>query len=147
MSIYPVTEDNIENFSILTTPKRSYSSSSTGCVTGSIYIQSRRPHTIKNPESSPLFINNAANDINVEALRVDTLAVMQNVVASAGAITSSVSAGAMANYLSGVHSVRISSLNESTLQISRWTPTEHIDKFFNRKSTIKNSLIPFYRGT
>ena len=69
MAILPVTADDIEFFTTLVNPSRSYSSSSSG-VTGSLSLFARSSHIEKEVRPLTSFNDSFVNDQDIETSRL-----------------------------------------------------------------------------
>lgn len=137
MTIQPVTPDDIETFTIVTNPARSFSSSSSG-LTGSVYVFARRSASEKEITPQPAFIDSIHNDANLSSL-------LDAVVNSTWQGTD-ISAG-VSQYLSGVHAQQASVRKQKFLEVIRFTPPVTLTADSIRKTIIKDTLMPFYRNT
>lgn len=133
MSIVKLTPDHFEQFTLVTHPKRTYTSSSMG-VTGSAYVYSRRSDSEK--ETAPLsaFIDSVHSDVNVNSL-------LRSIQKSG---SSDISLG-MSAYMSLVHSQSSSARLNKEVTIQRLTPDSVFSSNTTKKSNIKNILMPYYR--
>lgn len=69
-SIYNVDPSDVETFTVVTHPIRTYSSSSTGGVTGSVYVFARRSHIEKDAGPDPSFVESRHDEAHIaETLR------------------------------------------------------------------------------
>lgn len=140
MSIIRVNNDDVETFTLVTTPNRYFASSSLGGTTGSIKVLPRQSDIEKDSSASSLF-----NDSSSAAL------VAQNFDEESSNIKKSVSSKRSAGspvyseldgYLSLVDSTK--SKETQTLEIERFTPTTRFTKYNTRKNVIKDVLMPHY---
>jgi len=140
MAIIPVTADDVELFTIVTTPNRFYSSSSLG-ITGSVKVFPRQSHLEKDTTKSLIFNDTAGNvivDSNFDSLSKNIKDHARTIREIGQPITSDV--GQYFNLVSG-------SLTKTrdVLDIERFTPTTRITKRTISKNNVKDMLMPFYR--
>ena len=64
-SIYQVDPSDVETFTVVTHPIRTYSSSSTTGVTGSVYVFARRSHIEKDPRPDPSFVETRHDAVHI----------------------------------------------------------------------------------
>lgn len=137
MTIQRIGPDDIETFTIVTNPVRSFSSSSAG-LTGSVYVFARRSDSEKELVPVPSFVDSVHNDANLSLL-------LDNVTRAA--ITSSNILAGVTQYLSGVSAQQASVRKQKFLEVLRFTPTVTLTSDSIRKSLVKDSLMPYYRNT
>lgn len=137
MAIFPVTEEDIEVFSTLINPKRSYSSSSAG-PDGTINLFPR--HSSVEKEVIPLanFSSSLHNDENLETFR---MTVAQN--AKATAAGGSFFPG-LQTYLTKVNNQQSSVKKQKTIEIGRFTPSPSFTSNTVKKLNVKDMLMPYY---
>ena len=63
MSVIRVNKGDVENFSLVTTPSRTYTSSSTGGITGSVKVFPRRSNLEKDTDASSTFNDNRSTAV------------------------------------------------------------------------------------
>ena len=137
MAIFPVTNEDIEVFSTLINPKRSYSSSSLG-TTGSINLFPRNSTIEK--ETIPLsnFSSSFYHDENLETFRSSVLMKASSVVLGGTFFPS------MEEYLKKVNAQLSSAKKQKTINITRFTPTPNFTSNTIRKLNVKDVLMPYY---
>src|SRR4051812_47295085 len=123
MSLFRITKNETETISVLTNPIRTFSSSSTLGVTGSVYVYPRRSEIEKEVEPISFFIESAKNDADInEELRA--VQAVGNVIRTAG--TSSLRAkfpGVVESYLNKVNAQQLTVKKRKVLDISRFIPS------------------------
>lgn len=134
MAILPITEDNIDTFTLETNPKRYYSSSSVGGITGSIDLFARRSTIEKEVFPSSLFKQSLFNDQNIDEFRRDILRL------NTSDITDSV-----ITYMSAVNAQQESVKKNQKINIFRFTPPPTFNANTLRKSAVINTLMPYWR--
>lgn len=135
MTLYRISPDDLESFTIVTNPKKSFSSSSSG-VTGAIKLYARRSDVEKEIQPLGGFENPQFNDANIDSL-------LQNVkLAAQGSedLTPSVLA-----YLETVNSQSVSVRKNKELKVFRTEPSVDFSDNSLRKSLIRQNLLPYYR--
>lgn len=140
MSIIKITKNDVENFTVVTTPNRHYLSSSVSGVTGSVKVFPRLSSVEKDTsiEFSDLLVNDtsfedSANKIR-QAARGKRLAENSSII---GLIT-----GSRDSYFSVVQ--KYSPRKKVVLDVERFTPTTRLTTYTLIKNNIKNVLIPYY---
>lgn len=136
MSIFRVTRDDIENFTIVTNPERSFASSSNG-VTGSLRLFARRSQSEKETRPLSLFDETKFGD------DVDINDILERAKASAAA--SGNNFAAMQQYLSGVNAIGESQRLAQQLSITRFVPSFDFTNNTISKTQITDVLMPHYR--
>jgi hypothetical protein len=140
MSVIKITKNDYETFTLVTTPRRNYTSSSSG-VEGSVKVFPRQSPLEKDTSKSFLFSdtqNNAAVDQNFDMAAKKLI----------GSARSKRSFGQSAygeadNYLKLVSGTVTKAT--AVLDIERFTPTTKFTKYTLCKNNIKDMLMPFYR--
>lgn len=121
MSIIKIGKDNLERFSAIARPRRTFSSSSSG-VTGSVPVFAKSSGIQKEVSG------------NVEPLRD-----------AASKSTSTNIRGAVENYLREVNDQTKSIALDREVESIRFIPPFDFDSNYLRKQNVKNVLFPFYR--
>ena len=148
MAIIPVTKDDVENFTIVTTPRRTFTFSSGSYgqrVTGSIKIYPR--YSTNQKDVLPVFEQGNAND---QTFISDYDNINNNVrqQRSSGALKTN-SLLNLNTYLEKVHNVGIRT--NYTSSIERFSPldfysdTRSVSRYTLAKNTIKDILMPYYK--
>lgn len=140
MSVIKVTPSDIEAFTLVTTPRRNYVSSSLG-TTGSVKVFPRASRLEKDTEKSLYFKDENGGPLidsnfhNASTKLVDEARTKRRFGES---ISDKVNA-----YL---HLVSGSALKmNTTLDVERFTPTTKVTKYTVCKNNIKDMLMPYYR--
>jgi hypothetical protein len=136
MAIFPVTLDDVEFFTTLVNPVRSYSSSSSG-VTGSIKVFPRSSHIEKEIRPLNNFESSFVNDEDIEIFR-NSIAVKAKV--STGSFSNS-----LHQYLNKVNEQNFSIKKQKRIEVSRFTPTTVFSSNTIKKLNVKNTLMSFYK--
>lgn len=137
MAILPVTPDDIEFFTTLINPSRSYSSSSSG-VTGSLRLFARSSHSEKEVRPLSNFSNSYLNDQDIELFR-------NSVVKSAKATpVGGEFSSSMNDYLLKVNNQAVSEKKKKKINILRFTPSVSFTSNTIRKLNVKDILMSHY---
>lgn len=136
MAIQRVTPDDFETFTLETNPRRTYTSSSIGGITGSVNLYSRRSESLKELYPLSLFKSTFFTDQNVDDLR-------RNVI-SAATGSNNIS-GSLITYINAVNSQSESARLNQKLEIIRFTPPFRFNSNTGRKLAVINTLMPYYR--
>lgn len=128
MSIFRVNKDDIENFTIVTTPRRSYTSSSLG-LTGSIKLFPRLSYSEKD-------VNNDFLSAYGDALKICK---SERAVSGSGVITLP-----LGSYIGAANT--LSSKTDYKVEIERFSPSINITKYTGAKNLIKDTLMKYYRA-
>lgn len=138
MAIIKVTNDDVEKFTVVTTPRRTYSSSSLG-VTGSVHVFPRASNSQKDTTISSVFVDaDHASDVNFST-SYDHLVAEANTKRNYGEQIT----GSVENYFQLVSSASIS--RKQVLDVERFTPTSKLTVYSISKNNIKDMLMPYYR--
>jgi hypothetical protein len=144
MTFISVKPSDIESFTIVTNPRRSFTSSSLG-VTGSVNVYARRSHTEKDMLISPAFLDviHGDNDINSELY---TLQSSGRTVRNALSRSLSDTFGPMMeSYLRKVNSSSINLRKQKVIDIKRFTPSYMFTKNTMKKLVVKDILMKHYK--
>lgn len=142
-SIYRVDPSDVETFTVVTNPIRTYTSSSVHGATGSVYLFARRSHIQKdlNPDSS--FVETAHDDSHIaETLRQAQFA---GRTARSSTAMQSVFARIIRSYLDKVSATAVSRRTQQTLDVNRFTPPFDFNSNTLRKLVVKDMLQTYYR--
>ena len=143
MAIIPVTKDDVEVFTIVTTPIRYYSSSSSG-VTGSIKVFPRESSIEKNTSNPRRSYDDsqgnpdAATDVNFDT----TYNKLRDQAATNRNFRLPVT-GQIESYLNLVDASN--SKPNNVLEINRFTPSAGLTQHTLIKNNVKDVLMPYYR--
>lgn len=135
MSLFPITTDDLENFTLETNPKRTFISSSIDGVTGSINLFSRRSEIEKDIFPFANLRSLSFSDEDVDSLRIIAL----NATSSLN-VTPQVQA-----YLDAVGELQASIKSNQIINISRFNPPIVFNQNTLCKNTVVNTLMPYYR--
>lgn len=138
MTIRKISPDDIETFTIVTNPFRTFSSSSQTGVTGSVNVFARRSTYEKEIKQLPAFLERTAQDANLESFLND--------LSRKSAVSTNIEAGVQ-KYLSGVRAQGISARKQKSLDILRFTPSFTFTSNTLRKLLVTETLMPFYRSS
>lgn len=147
MSFIDVKPGDIECFTVVTHPNRTFISSSTG-VTGSVYIYQERSHTNKEFDNKSTFIDSTYVGNTFDRLLSNVQQIGQFTLLNSGTSRSFWDAkfhNTMEHYMEQVNASQVSSRKFHKLNISRFTPTVRFTEDTCRKLVIKDILNPYYR--
>lgn len=140
MSILPVTPDDVEVFTTIVNPIRSFSSSSSG-VTGAIELFPRNSKIEKEIRPLTSFQTNVFDTNDLEAVRLLTKQAVKNASQSGGLSAY----GALERYLDDVNLQPRSPKKQQQIQIKRFTPSFTFTSNTIRKLNVKDMLMVHYR--
>jgi len=133
--ITKLTPDNFEFFSLVTNPRRTFTSGSgTEGVTGSVNIFPRRSTYEKEVQPLSLFSASLYQDSNLDDLRVIAVTT-----------TSSNIEDSIISYMSGVQGQQQSIRKQQQVEIIRFTPSFRFSSNTLRKNIVRQLLMPYYR--
>lgn len=138
MTIHKVSPDDIETFTIVTNPFRTFSSSSLTGATGSVNVFARRSTYEKELKPLPAFLERTRQDANLESLLTDL---------SRKAVGSSNVLAGVQKYLSGVNAQGVSARKQKSLEVLRFTPSFTFTSNTMRKLLVTDTLMPYYRSS
>lgn len=143
MAIIPVTKDDVEAFTVVTTPRRHYISSSSG-VTGSVKVFPRESLIEKETNVPRRVFNDNSSDpsTHVDAGFAASEKFLFDSARKQRAQKLPVTAEA-SEYLKLVQ--QTSAKPNKVLDVERFTPTTQITKYTLAKNNMKDMLMPFYR--
>lgn len=141
MAIIPVTQDDVETFTIVTTPIRHYSSSSYG-VTGSVKVFARGSSLEKETTSHRRAYNDSNPDVHTDINFDSSYSKLRNQAATNRDFKLPI-LGQLESYVQLVDKASIKPNN--VLEIGRFTPSPNLTKHTLLKNNIKDILIPYYR--
>jgi len=139
MAILPVTQEDVESFTVLINPPRYYSSSSSG-VTGSIKLFPRGSTIEKEIRPISTFSSSLANDEDLETSRLNVLQ------AASSAVGGSIF-GNMNTLLEKINSQPPSVKKQKKIEVIRFTPGVSLNSNTIRKWNVKDNLMSFYRNS
>ena len=135
MAIIRLTDDLFEKFTLVTNPRKTFASSSSG-VTGSVFLYARSSDSIK--EITPLGNTGSYDDTNLESTRRSLKAAVET-----GGFLGGL--GSAEAYLSEINNISSSSLNSKKLNVVRFIPPFTFQSGTLKKSAIVNVSIPAHR--
>lgn len=140
-SIYKVDPSDVETFTIVTHPFRTYVSSSTAGVTGSVYVFARRSSIEKDAQPDSSFIETKHDDAHI----AETLRQVQWVGRDARNPSNSLRFDRMVEqYLDKVNSKSMSRRKRQVLDVKRFTPPAQFNSNTVRKLVVKDMLQKYY---
>lgn len=152
-SIYRVTKNDVETFSIITNPLRSYVSSSTGGVTGSVFVFARRSPFEKEVMPASAFVESVKNDSDLNSVlrslsRQGRLVRARPDLFDSGSLISPQSSSfrrSLEGYLDKVNEQSVSARKRKALDVIRFTPSFNFTSNTMRKLVVKDILNKYYR--
>lgn len=135
-----VDSDDIEQFTLVTNPPRTFTSSSVFGITGSVKLFARRSDIEKEVQPLSAFTDVAYDDHDIQqvldaARRLSHSGSTTNINAS------------ISHYLAEVNAQRASLRKQQELEIVRFEPSFQFTKDTMRKNVVKNVLFPYYRSS
>lgn len=140
MSVIKVTKNDIETFTLVTTPNRNFFSGSTG-VTGSVKVFPRLSHLEKDKEETNFF-NDNKNAAVVDSNYDQSSKLVVNRARSRRRAKLSIKSQADSLFSLVAKTVK---KKTQVLEIQRFTPTTRLTKYTIRKLNVKDMLMPRYR--
>lgn len=140
MSVIKVTSNDVEYFTVVTTPNRHYLSSSVSGVTGSVKVFPRLSKTEK--DTSVEFSDLRVNDTNFEDTAEKIKRASRGTRLAKGSILGLIS-GSASSYFSLVE--KYSPRKKVVLDVERFTPSTRFTAYTLIKNNIKNVLMPYYK--
>lgn len=147
MTIYRVTPNDVETFTIVTNPIRTFVSSSTEGATGSVYVFARRSNIEKEMAPLSAFIDTTHEDDDLN----DDLRSLQQIgrVIRNSSTVNEVFSGSfeamLSEYMTKVNDQGVSARKQKLLEVIRFTPSTQFSSNTLRKLTIKEQINPYYR--
>ena len=141
-SIYKVDPSDVETFTVVTHPIRTYTSSSTAGVTGSVYVFARRSTIEKDAHPDSSFVETRHDDSHIsETLRQ----AQQNGRMARYSTDSALKFGNMiGQYLDKVNSKAMSRRKRQVLDVNRFVPPAKFNSNTMRKLVVKDILQKYY---
>lgn len=147
MTLFPIGSDDFEAFTIVTNPKRFYSSSSNGQpATGSVHVFARRSDTEKDLKTQPAFIDALHSDYDINASLRDLQKLGMKALHGGLDIPLKFKASVV-SYMDKVSSQSVSVRKQKVLDVAMFTPSYTLTTATFKKMTIKNVLMPYHRVT
>lgn len=142
-SIYNVDPSDVETFTVVTNAIRTYTSSSTQGVTGSVYVFARRSEIEKDAEPDSSFVESAHDDTHIaETLRQ---AQWLGRVARYSPDNTLKFDSMLEQYLDKVNAQGMSRRKQQFLDVIRFTPPAQFNSNTLRKLVVKDMLQTYYR--
>jgi len=139
MAILPVTTDDVEFFTTIINPKRTYVSSSVLGVTGSVNVFARFSKIEKEVRPLSNFSFSTVNDEDIELYRQAVLSVARQTPISGSFFTN------IEDYLEEINQQPSSIKKQKSLDIIRFTPSVSFTSNTVKKLNVKEMLMPYYR--
>lgn len=133
MSIIKLYPENVDCFSMVAHPHRTFSSSSAG-ITGSAYVFPRRSTIERSAAPTSAFLDSEHDDVNIQGL-------LEDIACSSG----SNKYGSLDNYMAQVGRQEVESRRYRYHNVLRFVPTTEYTKDTARKLVVKDSLMRYYR--
>lgn len=137
MSIHRITPDDVEQFTLETHPRRTYSSGSWG-VSGSLYVFPRRSDFEKEVQPLSFFSSSLFSDQDLNQYLE-----LAKLYASASGSNN----GQVQGYLSAAYAQQPSPRKQQQVEIVRFVPPFRMNTNTMRKLVTVNTLMPYYRAT
>lgn len=149
MSIFKVDKSDLESFTVVTNPWRTYSSSSVSGSIGSVNVFPRRSTIEKESGVVSSFVDDIRNDSTIDDMLRTTQQVGRYARSSSTSIVA-LSASArfssmVDGYLSAVNDQAVSTRKHKALDIVRFNPTTTFTANTSKKLTIKDVLSCYHR--
>lgn len=143
MAIIPISKDDVEAFTVVTTPRRLYISSSSG-ITGSVKVFPRASQIEKETNVPRRVFNDDAADpsMHVDAGFAASEKGLFDSARKQRALKQSVTSEA-SEYLKLVQ--QTTTKPTKVLDVERFTPTTQVTKYTLAKNNVKDNLMPYYR--
>jgi hypothetical protein len=151
MSIIKVNPADIETFSVITNPTRTYSSSSLEGANGSVYVFARRSQKEKEMAPLPAFIDSTYSDEDLNSFlsqvksQADANRAISSSDPSSAEIYNQKFHSLLEQYLDKVNKQGVSARKFKALDIIRFTPTSNFTSNTLRKLVVKDILNKYYR--
>ncbi len=143
MSIIRISPENIERYTLLANPRRTFSSASSTApssvnqgISGTLPLFSDGSSTLKDVFSDVGLDKNPANDSGIENTRAHALAMSSN----------SNFYASVESYMGEVNTIPSSSVFDKRQSVTRFEPGARLNPDFQRKRVVKESLFPYYRN-
>lgn len=142
-SIYRVDPSDVETFTVITNPIKTYTSSSVSGVTGSVYLFARRSHLEKDLNVDSSFVDSVHDDSHVsETLRHAQFA---GRTARSSPELQNIFGRMIESYLNKVTATSRSRRSQQLLDVHRFTPPFDFNSNTLRKLVVKDTLQTYYR--
>jgi hypothetical protein len=154
-SIYPLDPSDLETFSVVTNPVRTYTSSSVSGSVGSVFVYPRRSLIQKDIQPDSSFVESAHDDADLSSLlfqaqqvakAIRNRGVVNGMLDPAFQTLASASfTQVLEQYLTGVNNQQQARRLKVNLDVVRFSPPPSFNSNTLRKLIIKNQLNAFYR--
>lgn len=147
MSIFRVTKNDFETFTVVTNPVRTYTSSSVFGVTGSVPVFARRSLIEKETQPLSSFVESTLNDkdLNTQLRRAQFLGRYFRLVPQVQAAFPDRFNRIVEAYMDDVNEQQSSVKKQKRMEIIRFTPSVNYSSNTHRKLIVKNLLNKYYR--
>lgn len=142
MSIVRVNKEDVQTFTLVTTPSRTYTSSSISGSTGSVKVFPRRSQLEKDTDETSVF-NDTRQGAHVDSNFETQFKSIIDKVSAARAGSAPIVAP-LENYLTLVNGTQVK--KREILDVDRFTPTTRFTKYTLRKNHVKEVLMPYYKA-
>lgn len=152
-SIYNVDAGDVETFTVVTHPIRTYTSSSTQGVTGSVYVFARRSHIEKDAAPDPSFVESRHDETHIaemlrQAQQLGRTARYETQSGSYNGDGEWIPSGRFVNilqqYMDKVDSKAMSRRKRHALDVNRFSPPVVFNSNTMRKLVVKDILQKYY---
>jgi len=142
-SIFKVDSSDVESFTVVTNPIRTYISSSTEGVTGSVYLFARRSSVQKDSEPDSAFIDSTHDDSHLaEILRQVQWA---GRVARGSDAMQATFGRMISSYVQKVNATATSRRTQQVMDVHRFSPPATFNSNTLRKLVVKDMLQSYYK--
>jgi len=133
MTIQRINPDDIEVFTLTTNPPRTFNSSSSGIVSGTLHVFARRSPFEKEVHPLSMF-SGSFIDRDLDGIRTS---IVNN--------TNTNKYNLLQTYMKNVNSQSVSLRKQQTVEVIRFEPSARFSSNSVRKSVVTNNLMPYYR--
>jgi len=144
MSIFKVTPGDIESFTVVTNPFRTFVSSSAG-VTGSVNVFARRSSIEKDASTSSAFVDSAHDDVDINSSLMSLQQTGRIARSNTNLQLAGTFPGMISSYMDQVHHLGASSRKNKQMLITRFTPSFTFTENTMRKLVVKDILTKYHR--
>jgi hypothetical protein len=146
-SIYPLSPSDLETFTVVTNPARSYTSSSVNGSVGSIHVYPRHSQIQKDVQPDSSFAESAHDDSDLSSLLQSAQQSARSItnVLSGGLPVSASFRGLMEQYMDACAAQPQAERLKVALDVIRFTPPSVFNSNTLRKLVVKEQLNDFYR--
>lgn len=144
-SIIPVDQTDIETFTVVTNPIRSYSSGSIQGSTGSVFVFPRRPTGVKDVQPDSSFVESAHDDADLSSLLRSVQQAGKVSRSSSDPAAQTTFAQMLSQYVAAVDRQGQAARLKEALDVVRFTPPVVFNSNTLRKLVVKDQLNAYYR--